>query len=149
MNSQQRYSDKIKTLTKREREVAECAAEGQTNKQIADQLRLSPNTVNNHLFRIFEKLDVSKRIELLRLLMNEHNGQTSHATRSATPRNPIQFYLEAAEEGFAAAQFILGQAIPPSSLGRLKKIPPDADNAVIFSSRSLKPDDTIKGRAKH
>ena len=50
---------KLRLLTKRELEVAEHAAQGQSNKQIANELRLSEHTIKNYLFRVFEKLRVS------------------------------------------------------------------------------------------
>lgn len=50
-----------RALTKREQEVAELVAHGRTNRQIADELFLSPKTVESHLARIFEKLAVSSR----------------------------------------------------------------------------------------
>jgi DNA-binding NarL/FixJ family response regulator len=53
------------TLTKRELQVVQCAATGQTNKAIASELGLSEHTVKNYLFRAFEKLGVSSRVELL------------------------------------------------------------------------------------
>jgi DNA-binding NarL/FixJ family response regulator len=43
----------------------QCAATGQTNKAIASELGLSEHTVKNYLFRAFEKLGVSSRVELL------------------------------------------------------------------------------------
>jgi DNA-binding NarL/FixJ family response regulator len=52
-------------LTDREMQVVQCAAAGKTNKAIAAELRLSEHTVKNYLFRSFEKLGVSSRIELL------------------------------------------------------------------------------------
>jgi two-component system, NarL family, nitrate/nitrite response regulator NarL len=52
-------------LTERELQVVKCAAKGQTNKMIASELFLSEHTVKNYLFRAFEKLGVSNRIELL------------------------------------------------------------------------------------
>jgi DNA-binding NarL/FixJ family response regulator len=52
-------------LTDREMQVVQCAAAGKTNKGIAAELRLSEHTVKNYLFRSFEKLGVSSRIELL------------------------------------------------------------------------------------
>jgi len=52
-------------LTDREMQVVQCAATGKTNRQIAQALRLSENTVKNYLFRAFEKLGVSSRMELL------------------------------------------------------------------------------------
>jgi len=52
-------------LTGRELQVVQCAATGKTNRQIAQALRLSENTVKNYLFKAFEKLGVSSRVELL------------------------------------------------------------------------------------
>jgi two-component system nitrate/nitrite response regulator NarL len=52
-------------LTAREVQVIKCAARGKTNKVIASELGLSEHTVKNYLFRVFEKLGVSNRVELL------------------------------------------------------------------------------------
>ncbi len=52
-------------LTIRELQVVKCAARGKTNKVIACDLGLSEHTVKNYLFRAFEKLGVSNRVELL------------------------------------------------------------------------------------
>jgi DNA-binding NarL/FixJ family response regulator len=52
-------------LTVRELQVVKCAARGKTNKSIAVELGLSEHTVKNYLFRAFEKLGVSSRVELL------------------------------------------------------------------------------------
>jgi two-component system nitrate/nitrite response regulator NarL len=43
----------------------QCAAKGKTNRAIANELGLSEHTVKNYLFRAFEKLGVSSRVELL------------------------------------------------------------------------------------
>jgi DNA-binding NarL/FixJ family response regulator len=53
------------TLTAREWQVVKSAALGMQNKEIARQLGLSEHTVKNYLFRVFEKLGVSNRVELL------------------------------------------------------------------------------------
>jgi two-component system nitrate/nitrite response regulator NarL len=53
------------TLTARELQVVQLAAKGKTNKTIAVELRLSEHTVKNYLFRAFEKLGVTSRVELL------------------------------------------------------------------------------------
>jgi len=63
------------TLTVRERQVAELAAEGVRSREIADRLYLSPRTVENHLQRVYTKLGVNGRVELapaLRLLPQTH-----------------------------------------------------------------------------
>ena len=52
-------------LTTRELQVVQCAATGKTNRSIASELHLSEHTVKNYLFRAFEKLGVSSRVELL------------------------------------------------------------------------------------
>jgi DNA-binding NarL/FixJ family response regulator len=52
-------------LTARELEVVQYAAKGKTNKVIAAEMGLSEHTVKNYLFRVFEKLGVSSRVELL------------------------------------------------------------------------------------
>lgn len=52
-------------LTQRELQVVQHAAAGKTNKAIARELSLSEHTIKNYLFRAFEKLGVSSRIELL------------------------------------------------------------------------------------
>jgi two-component system, NarL family, nitrate/nitrite response regulator NarL len=52
-------------LTKREMAVVQCVAEGLTNREAAAQLNLSEHTVKNYMFRIFDKLGVSSRVELI------------------------------------------------------------------------------------
>jgi len=54
----------VDPLTPQEREIAALAAEGLSNKQIAQRLYLSHKTVGNHLFRIFPKLGISSRAAL-------------------------------------------------------------------------------------
>lgn len=51
-------------LTEREDEVVRLVESGLTNKEIAAELNLSEHTVRNKLFRIFDKLGVSSRVEL-------------------------------------------------------------------------------------
>jgi DNA-binding NarL/FixJ family response regulator len=57
--------DDSPALSTRELQVVQCAARGKTNKAIAMELRLSEHTVKNYLFKAFEKLGVSSRVELL------------------------------------------------------------------------------------
>lgn len=52
------------TLTAQEREIAELAGSGLTNKQIAERLFLSHRTVGAHLYQIFPKLGITSRAAL-------------------------------------------------------------------------------------
>jgi DNA-binding NarL/FixJ family response regulator len=51
-------------LAQREDEVANLVAEGMTNREIAQKLGVAEHTVGNYLFRIYEKLGISSRVEL-------------------------------------------------------------------------------------
>lgn len=57
-------------LTKRELQIASLVAEGKANKQIAYQLKISEWTVSTHLRRIFVKLRVNSRANMVALLMS-------------------------------------------------------------------------------
>jgi len=52
-------------LSARETDVVRCVAEGLTNREIAARLKLTEHTVKNYLFRIFDKLGVSSRVEVV------------------------------------------------------------------------------------
>ncbi len=52
-------------LTEREKQVVQLVAEGMKNKEVAADLNVSEHTVRNYLFRIFDKLGISSRVELV------------------------------------------------------------------------------------
>jgi DNA-binding NarL/FixJ family response regulator len=54
------------TLTGREREIVDLVAAGRTNREVAEQLVLSPKTIEAHLRNIYAKLGVRSRVELAR-----------------------------------------------------------------------------------
>ena len=60
-------------LTVREEEIVHCVANGLRNHEIAQQLHLSEHTVKNHMFRIFDKLGVSSRGELILYVLNQRH----------------------------------------------------------------------------
>ncbi len=53
----------INELTPREIEVLQLVAQGEGNKKIAEKLFISEKTVKNHLYHIFQKLDVEDRTQ--------------------------------------------------------------------------------------
>lgn len=64
-------------LTPREEQVVALVAEGLSNREIAQELSLSHHTVKKYLFRIFEKLGISTRVELVLYAVN--NGEARQA----------------------------------------------------------------------
>lgn len=64
----------IGLLTKRELSLVQLVAEGRTNKDIARELSLSEHTVRNYLFRIFNKLGTSNRLELALYAINQREA---------------------------------------------------------------------------
>jgi RNA polymerase sigma factor (sigma-70 family) len=56
-----RADSELSALTEREREVLDLLAQGLTNKEIAEKLVITTNTVKRHLKAVFEKLDVHTR----------------------------------------------------------------------------------------
>jgi DNA-binding CsgD family transcriptional regulator len=63
----------LNLLSKRELEVVRCLAEGLSNREIAEHLGLSQHTIKNYLFRVFDKLGVSSRVELLFMTLSQTN----------------------------------------------------------------------------
>ncbi len=59
-----------KLLSKREKEILDLVASGNSNKDIANALFISEKTVRTHLHNIFRKLDISKRTEAVSLMMD-------------------------------------------------------------------------------
>lgn len=60
----QRVMDEL-AISGREMEVLELMAAGFSNQEIAAQLFVSPNTIKTHIARLFEKLDVGKRVQAI------------------------------------------------------------------------------------
>jgi len=57
-------------ITRREREIIELICTGKTNQEIADLLFISLQTVKDHTHRIYLKLEVKNRMQLIHLLQN-------------------------------------------------------------------------------
>jgi two-component system nitrate/nitrite response regulator NarL len=104
-------------LSKREMEVVRSLAEGLTNREIAERLGLSQHTIKNYLFRVFDKLGVSSRVELLFMTLSQASPAPSllpslwanPANGSRHDEATLAICQKAAEQGLAAAQLALAQ----------------------------------------
>jgi len=60
-----------KLLSKQEAKIVRLVADGMANREIAAHLKLSEHTVKNYLFKIFDKLGISNRVELVLYALNQ------------------------------------------------------------------------------
>jgi DNA-binding NarL/FixJ family response regulator len=61
-------SDKLASLSARERDIVRLIVEGASNKEVAAKLAISERTVKGHLSNVFQKLGVTDRMKLALLL---------------------------------------------------------------------------------
>ncbi len=59
-------------ISSREKEILKLLIEGKSNKEIEDVLFISFNTVRNHVYNIYQKLGIQKRIQLLKMFEVEN-----------------------------------------------------------------------------
>ncbi len=109
-------SSDVSVLSKREQDVVRGVADGLSNREIAKQLNLTEHTVKNYLFRIFDKLGVSSRVEVVLFAfglgaapasenasVNEGSTGTAAATASGRGRKrPIAASPDSDEPSIAA-----------------------------------------------
>lgn len=111
-------TDGLNVLSKRESEVVQCLVQGLTNREIAERMGLSQHTVKNYLFRVFDKLGVSSRTELLFMTLSQGANAEEHSPLDPAPARhngkPAESSLAAlrtaAEAGALSAQVSLSQA---------------------------------------
>src|SRR5207245_5447868 len=76
-------------LTPREEQVVGLVAEGAGNRDIAERLNIKENTVKKSLLRIYDKLGVSNRVELVLYALTHRGAETS-----APKRPPLSVLAE-------------------------------------------------------
>ena len=72
-------------LSKRQNEIVALVADGQSNREISQALHLSEHTVKNYMLRIFDKLGVSNRVELILYVVTQFGiGPEHHKQQQET-----------------------------------------------------------------
>jgi len=107
----------VNLLSKRELEVVRGVALGMSNREIAGRLHLSQHTIKNCLFRVFDKLGVSSRVELLFMTLSREKDTQSAVTHFLSDRAYENLHDEgtlaacesAAKQGVLTAQIALAQ----------------------------------------
>jgi len=74
LGERSRIKTHLESLTDREREVLELLTKGKQNKQIAQELGVSPRTIEIHRARVMEKMDAQSVAELVRMMLDLGNG---------------------------------------------------------------------------
>ena len=102
----------FRILTKREIEVVQYLAEGLTNREIAKRMGLSQHTIKNYLFKIFDKVGATSRVELLFMTLSQtevplQQRASADSEHQISNPNNSALHLKAAEDGLPSAQFRL------------------------------------------
>jgi two-component system, NarL family, nitrate/nitrite response regulator NarL len=115
----------LSLLSKRELDVVQCVVQGLTNQEIADRMGLSRHTIKNYLFRVFDKLGVSNRVELLFITLSQSPNVEEFAPRAAKkPQESdsfdeptLELFEQAAGQGGLGAQLALAEAYVARAAG--------------------------------
>jgi DNA-binding NarL/FixJ family response regulator len=75
-------------LTSREEQTVTLVAEGLTNREIANELRVKENTVKKSLLRIYDKVGVSNRVELVLYALSHRQ---EHSARLDPEKRTVEF----------------------------------------------------------
>ena len=80
----------MKSLAAREFQVANLVAEGMPNREVALKLGLTEHSVSNYLFRIYNKLGISSRVELALYVMKDRERPDLASSRGNGSRPEIE-----------------------------------------------------------
>jgi DNA-binding CsgD family transcriptional regulator len=104
-NSGPDKTTRLSSLSSREREIAMLYGYGQTSKEIADELCISPTTVRNHVATIYRKLKIRNKTELVNLTGKASETNLATDIRSMSGTIAVQeSAVSSSDRALAAAQ---------------------------------------------
>ena len=104
-------------LSGREQEVVRYLCDGLSNRVIARALGLSEHTVKNHLLRIYAKLGVDNRVEVMFSLLSHAPSQEFPGSTPGPGSDPVRWYLQCSEYALRA-QDLLGKVLQNRDAGQ-------------------------------
>jgi len=104
-------------LSKREQDVVRCVAEGLSNREIASSLKLTEHTVKNYLFRIFDKLGVSSRVEVVLYVFRLRKAMVGFSSGDEAGVSPAGANLMS-HSAKAGSKMAPSPAEPPKEMAR-------------------------------
>jgi DNA-binding NarL/FixJ family response regulator len=87
-------------LTSREDQVVSLVADGISNREIAGQLSIKENTVKKSLLRIYDKLGVSNRVELVLYALTHRDRYSQGAAANYPPTHAVVHSISAEKGDF-------------------------------------------------
>jgi two-component system nitrate/nitrite response regulator NarL len=100
-------------LSKRQQDIVHCITEGLTNREIAARLKLSEHTVKNYIFRIFDRLGVSTRVEMVLYAFSQRDALKSDgkgpAMVSLDDMPEVERYMRLTDSDAVMAPLRLGE----------------------------------------
>ena len=75
-------------LTPRERDIVRLVAEGMRNQDISRELNIREHTVRNYVFRVFNKLGISSRVELVLYSLSGADSSGAQASHDLAEDQP-------------------------------------------------------------
>jgi DNA-binding NarL/FixJ family response regulator len=81
-------TDGMPLLSRREEDVVRLVADGLKNREIAQRLKVKEHSIRNYLYRIFNKLGVSTRVELILYAFSQRDRSNYGGSMSSTQSPP-------------------------------------------------------------
>ena len=71
-------SKRIEDLTRREKEVLDMVVTGRANKRIAEEMKISPKTLDIHRSKVLQKMKAESVADLVRMVLTQRHYQADH-----------------------------------------------------------------------